>query len=48
LTLVVVPVVYCWLDDLGQWAKRVWRRNTPHAAPVSPALTPKAEAAAAD
>ncbi len=22
LTLVVVPVVYCWLDDLSQWAKR--------------------------
>jgi len=22
LTLVVVPVVYCWLDDLAQWARR--------------------------
>ena len=22
LTLVVVPVVYCWLDDLGLWFKR--------------------------
>ena len=22
LTLVVVPVVYCWLDDLAAWAKR--------------------------
>ncbi len=22
LTLVVVPVVYCWLDDLGQWLRR--------------------------
>ena len=22
LTLVVVPVIYCWLDDLGTWAKR--------------------------
>ena len=22
LTLVVVPVIYCWLDDLGQWATR--------------------------
>jgi HAE1 family hydrophobic/amphiphilic exporter-1 len=20
LTLVVVPVIYCWLDDLAQWA----------------------------
>ncbi|RQO55376.1 nodulation protein NolG [Paucibacter sp. KBW04] len=24
LTLVVVPVIYCYLDDLGQWAKRKW------------------------
>jgi len=22
LTLVVVPVIYCWLDDLGAWCKR--------------------------
>ena len=22
LTLVVVPVVYCWMDDLGLWVKR--------------------------
>jgi hydrophobic/amphiphilic exporter-1 (mainly G- bacteria), HAE1 family len=27
LTLVVVPVVYCYLDDLGQWARRKWRRE---------------------
>jgi hypothetical protein len=20
--LVVVPVIYCWLDDLARWAKR--------------------------
>jgi hydrophobic/amphiphilic exporter-1 (mainly G- bacteria), HAE1 family len=26
LTLVVVPVIYCWLDDLALWAKR---RRTP-------------------
>ncbi len=25
LTLVVVPVVYCWLDDLAAWARRRWR-----------------------
>jgi hydrophobic/amphiphilic exporter-1 (mainly G- bacteria), HAE1 family len=25
LTLVVVPVVYCWLDDLSNWARRRWR-----------------------
>jgi HAE1 family hydrophobic/amphiphilic exporter-1 len=24
LTLVVVPVVYCYLDDLAQWARRLW------------------------
>jgi HAE1 family hydrophobic/amphiphilic exporter-1 len=24
LTLVVVPVVYCYLDDLAQWFKRKW------------------------
>ncbi|MBI5257306.1 MAG: efflux RND transporter permease subunit [Burkholderiales bacterium] len=23
LTLVVVPVIYCWLDDLGRWARRL-------------------------
>jgi HAE1 family hydrophobic/amphiphilic exporter-1 len=31
LTLVVVPVVYCWLDDLGNWARRRWRRAGPSA-----------------
>jgi hydrophobic/amphiphilic exporter-1 (mainly G- bacteria), HAE1 family len=25
LTLVVVPVIYCWLDDLAHWASRKWR-----------------------
>jgi HAE1 family hydrophobic/amphiphilic exporter-1 len=24
LTLVVVPVVYCYLDDLAEWMKRKW------------------------
>jgi HAE1 family hydrophobic/amphiphilic exporter-1 len=24
LTLVVVPVVYCYLDDLSEWMKRKW------------------------
>jgi HAE1 family hydrophobic/amphiphilic exporter-1 len=23
LTLVVVPVVYCYMDDLAQWGRRV-------------------------
>ena len=31
LTLVVVPVVYCWLDDLSVWAKRRWRGQPPQA-----------------
>ena len=26
LTLVVVPVVYCWLDDLAAWARRGFKR----------------------
>jgi len=24
LTLVVVPVVYCYIDDLSEWLKRLW------------------------
>jgi HAE1 family hydrophobic/amphiphilic exporter-1 len=36
LTLVVVPVVYCYLDDLAQWMRR--RRSGPT---VSPAETPR-------
>ncbi|MFZ3220995.1 MAG: efflux RND transporter permease subunit [Rhodoferax sp.] len=24
LTLVVVPVVYCYMDDLAQWVRRLW------------------------
>jgi len=26
LTLVVVPVVYCYMDDLAQWLSRFWRK----------------------
>jgi hydrophobic/amphiphilic exporter-1 (mainly G- bacteria), HAE1 family len=29
LTLVVVPVVYCYLDDLATWARRRWRGAKP-------------------
>ena len=29
LTLVVVPVIYCYLDDLAAWARRHWHRNSP-------------------
>ena len=25
LTLVVVPVVYCYMDDLAVWLRRKWR-----------------------
>lgn len=27
LTLVVVPVVYCYMDDLANWARRRWHRQ---------------------
>jgi HAE1 family hydrophobic/amphiphilic exporter-1 len=29
LTLVVVPVVYCYMDDLAQWALRKFGRTQP-------------------
>jgi HAE1 family hydrophobic/amphiphilic exporter-1 len=32
LTLVVVPVVYCYLDDLAAWVRRTRRRRAPQAA----------------
>jgi HAE1 family hydrophobic/amphiphilic exporter-1 len=32
LTLVVVPVVYCYMDDLATWAKRVWSGKPQQAA----------------
>jgi HAE1 family hydrophobic/amphiphilic exporter-1 len=35
LTLVVVPVIYCWLDDLAAWARRKGRKGGP-----TPAITP--------
>jgi hydrophobic/amphiphilic exporter-1 (mainly G- bacteria), HAE1 family len=39
LTLVVVPVVYCWLDDFANWSKRMWRgkKTAPVVAAVSAA-----------
>ena len=33
LTLVVVPVIYCYMDDLAQWARRTWGNPAPHKAP---------------
>ena len=35
LTLVVVPVVYCWLDDLGVWARRRWAAKAPVVQPAA-------------
>ena len=35
LTLVVVPVTYCYLDDLAQWIKRRFTSRPAPAAPVS-------------
>lgn len=29
LTLVVVPVVYCYLDDFTQWLKKLWASHEP-------------------
>jgi HAE1 family hydrophobic/amphiphilic exporter-1 len=43
LTLVVVPVTYCYLDDLAQWFKRKFGAN---AAPATPAHGALAEASA--
>ena len=37
LTLVVVPVVYCYLDDLAHWL-RARRRRLPAAAPAHGAV----------
>ncbi|CAN7279252.1 efflux RND transporter permease subunit [Rhizobacter sp. LjRoot28] len=31
LTLVVVPVIYCYLDDLSAWLRRKWHRQPPAA-----------------
>ncbi|MEO8080839.1 MAG: efflux RND transporter permease subunit, partial [Caldimonas sp.] len=40
LTLVVVPVVYCYLDDLARWARRMWTRSAAH--PAAPVPSPAA------
>lgn len=36
LTLVVVPVVYCYMDDLGNWFRRRLGLAIPHPVPESP------------
>ena len=40
LTLVVVPVVYCYLDDLSVWVKRRWARR-PHPVATPPLIMGK-------
>ncbi|OYU86083.1 MAG: hypothetical protein CFE45_25150, partial [Burkholderiales bacterium PBB5] len=45
LTLVVVPVIYCWLDDLGQWARRrLGLAATPTAAAATTVANSQADA----
>jgi HAE1 family hydrophobic/amphiphilic exporter-1 len=39
LTLVVVPVVYCYLDDLTQWMRRRWRGSARAPAPKMDTLS---------
>ena len=42
LTLVVVPVIYCWLDDLGNWAtRRLFGKPAARADPEVAAVLPK-------
>ena len=42
LTLVVVPVIYCYLDDLAVWAKRRWAgKPRPAPADAAIAITPR-------
>ncbi len=41
LTLVVVPVVYCWLDDLAAWARRRFLKPPQ---PTAPAAAPAVSA----
>jgi hydrophobic/amphiphilic exporter-1 (mainly G- bacteria), HAE1 family len=36
LTLVVVPVVYCYLDDFANWCMRLWQHKAP--TPVQPKI----------
>ncbi len=40
LTLVVVPVIYCWLDDMGAWIQRKLTRHASAEQPIA-AAAPK-------
>jgi HAE1 family hydrophobic/amphiphilic exporter-1 len=35
LTLVVVPVVYCYMDDLANWVRRRWGADQPGGSSVA-------------
>ena len=37
LTLVVVPVIYCYLDDLSLWARRRWSAQARRRCSAAPA-----------
>jgi HAE1 family hydrophobic/amphiphilic exporter-1 len=44
LTLVVVPVIYTYLDDFATWARRKWRQGDPdprHGGAAKPVLQSK-------
>ena len=44
LTLVVVPVVYCYMDDLASWFKRLFAgKSAPAATPKIEGLSPSAD-----
>ncbi|MGO4393207.1 efflux RND transporter permease subunit [Variovorax sp. M-6] len=43
LTLVVVPVVYCYMDDLANWARRRWAGKPKAAAEEAAGPAPKIE-----
>ena len=45
LTLVVVPVTYCYMDDLAQWFKRKFQGKAHDAAPAIAKESPKEIAA---
>ena len=42
LTLVVVPVIYCYLDDLAEWARRRFGRKPTPVVAHDPAIAPTA------
>ncbi len=44
LTLVVVPVVYCWLDNLAVWGRRRFLKPAASEAPAAPATATPAAA----